>query len=138
MAKFEGKVNVREIWIVSPDLELDAVGRTFRSVTRKNLEKGIKYTFIVPRSELVQSRIYMLEGEYKRYSALVRIKQVPESDFRLLAVTHIDIYTPNTAEARVFLQLPVKQRGYWIELSRDDAHSLIGRFGKIAEDESLT
>jgi hypothetical protein len=141
LARIEGKVKGKDIWIISPDLHYDLIKRNFQTLTKRNFKKGITYTYIVPKSEQMQALIPALQKAYESYLDQVKIKQVPEETFRLLAVTHIDIYDPNLSNKegpRVFLELPIQQRGYWIEVSRDAALGIIGRFKKIVDDESLT
>lgn len=141
IAKIEGKVKGKDIWIISPDLHYDLIKRNFQALTKRNFKRGITYTYIVPKSEEMQALIPALLSAYESYLEQVKIKQVPEETFRLLAVTHIDIYDPdmsNKEGPRVFLELPVKQKGYWIEVSQGAALGIIGRFRKIVEDESLT
>ena len=141
IASIEGKVKGSEIWIVSPDLHYDLIKRNFQDLTKKNFKRGITYTYIVPKSEPMHALIPILKQVYSPYLGQIRIRQIPEETFRVLAVTHIDIYNPNMSHnegARVFLELPVKQRGYWVEVSQDAALGLIGRFRKIVEDEDGT
>lgn len=138
IAQIEAEVSGTDIWIVSPDLHFDVIEGNFQAVTKKNFARGITYTYIVPLSHRMRARVNMLRHVYADYLPQVKIRQVPEDAFRLLAVATIDVYDPNSGGARVFLQLPIEQRGYWIEMSRDDAHSLIGRFREYAEDESST
>jgi len=138
IARIEGEVSGTDIWIVSPDLHFDVIEGSFQELTKKNFARGITYTYIVPKTHRMRGRVATLRHVYADYLSQVKVRQVPEDSFRLLAVASIDVYDPKGERARVFLQLPVDQRGYWIELSRDDADSFIGRFMEIAEDESLT
>jgi len=133
--RIEGEVKGEDIWIVSPDMHFDVVERTFQKVTKKNFQRGITYTYIVPKSYRMQARIKILRKTYAAYSTQVKIKELPEETFRQLAITHIDIYDPDAQDARVFLQLPIKERGYWIELSQDEAHGIIGRFRKFVDQD---
>ena len=137
VARIEAKVKAKEIWIVSPDLHFDVIEGSFQALTKRNFVRGITYTYIVPKEDRIQARVTMLQHVYADYLSQVKIRQVPKDELRVLAIGTIDFYDPYTEHARVFLQLPVAQRGYWIEVSREDAHSLIGRFRRIAEDESL-
>lgn len=137
IAKIEAKVKGQDIWIVSPDMHFDVIERTFQNVTKKNFQRGITYTYIVPKSYQMQARINILRRIYASYLSQVKIKELPEETFRQLAITHIDIYDPNAEDAKVFLQLPIKERGYWIELPQDEAHGIIGRFRRFVDQDAV-
>jgi hypothetical protein len=135
--RIEGEVSGKDIWIVSPDMHFDLIEKTFQNVTKKNFQKGITYTYIVPKTYQMQARINMLRRTYASYLSQVEIKELPEETFRQLAITHIDIYDPNAEDARVFLQLPIEERGYWIELTQDEAHGIIGRFRGFVDQDTV-
>lgn len=141
LSQIESQVKGKDIWIVSPDFNHDLIQKDFQALTKENFKRGITYTYIIPKSEAMYALVPALRHAYAEYLDQIKIRHVPEDVFRVLAVTHIDIYNPNMSDnegVRVFLELPVRQKGYWVEISQEAALGIVGRFRKFAEDESLT
>lgn len=98
----------------------------------------MSYTYIIPNSEKINALLPALRNLFGPAINQLRIKQIPEEDFRRLTVGHIAIYNPNM-EGRnaplVFLELPIENRGYWVKVDQDAALGLTGRFRMIVENE---
>jgi hypothetical protein len=59
------------------------------------------------------------------------IKWIPLPHFKNLVVTHFLVINPEADEnnpLRVFLELPIKERDYWIEVSHETAYKFAERF----------
>jgi hypothetical protein len=97
------------------------------------LARGIQYTFIthvdeadVPGQALAQIAM--------QKSGLVKIRNIPEDEFKRLAATDYVIVNPDGTPSppRVFLELPIAQRGYWIEVDGLAAMNFVARFRELA------
>jgi len=142
VAKIEGKIVKEDVWIVSPDFYHDLAKANFQPLTIRNFKKGIKYTYIVPESDKMGALILQLQQVYRTFIKQFKVKQIPSDKLRLVAVTNIAIYDPHIGSdrggSRVFLELPIGERGYWIEVTQDAALDLIGRFKRIIDNEKLS
>ena len=70
------------------------------------------------------------------------IREIPHQKFQNLAVTHYLVLNPEAEEPyrlRVFLELPVKQGNYWIEVDSESeaAFGFVTRFRKLMNEETV-
>jgi hypothetical protein len=142
LAKIESEVLCKSIWIISPDLSNVTEKQEIISAVKKNIDKGVKYTYIVPNSNPVKAVLPRLQELFGQSGKLNLIKLTP-SRFQKLSVTHIAIFNPRGVDnipAEVFLELPIEKaggkkiRGFWIRVANDAAKDLIGRFQDIVEE----
>jgi hypothetical protein len=108
------------------DLQLEAI--------RKNAGRGVGYTFLIPKPHAddgVQQSIRILTG-YEGPAQIV-VKGIPKEDFQRLAVTDYIIVVPTAENSpqKVFLELPLEIRGYWIEVKHSAALGFVKRFGDM-------
>ena len=130
----------KDIWVVSPNLENDTNNSDVVPIVRENAKKGVRYTYVVPDNELIDAREQELQAVFKGIRCKARIVKVSEKDFFLLTTTHLTVYNPqgeNGTPGRVFLELPVQNRGWWVEMCRQDASYYIGRVRKIIDHNSV-
>lgn len=133
-------VKGKDIWIVSPDLSHVTLTGKFRQSVEHNVKRGIRYTYIVPGTEAIAALVPALRQVFAQSPGKLRLQQIPKDVFQAITVTHIAIYNPNMEDGnplRVFLELPITRRGYWVEVQIDAALGLAGRFRQYAERESL-
>jgi hypothetical protein len=141
LAKAESNTSGDSIWIISPDLSNITQKSVIIDAVKKNIEKRITYTYIVPNSNRVKGVLPRLEQVFGRHSNQLRLIKLPESRFRQIAVTHIAVLNASMASdlpMEVFLELPIEEagkkiRGYWIKVSQDAAIDLVGRFRDAVE-----
>jgi len=60
--------------------------------------------------------------------------------FRSLTIRHVAIYNPcmeDDSVPQVFIELPIKGYGYWVEVGQDIGLALTGRIRRLIEDESF-
>ena len=136
--EIEQSIEVKDIWVVSPDLENDTADADVIPIVKANARKGVRYTYVVPDNELIDARTKELKEVFKGIRSKPQIIKVPEKEFFLMTITHITIYNPKGeggAPGRVFLELPVNGRGWWVEMCRGDGSPYIGRIGKLIERE---
>ena len=118
----------KNIWVVAQHLYRNALVSPVRDVMAENLKAGATYTFIVSSADD--------SAELQRISAAapgrVQVVQITEEEFQNAAVTDYFILEPDSDGLTVLLELPIAARGYWIEVDREAAIGLVGRFRKYA------
>ena len=138
ITEVEQGIEAKDIWVVSPDLENDTAHADVIPIVKANAKKGIRYTYVVPDNELIDARIKELMAVFKGNLSKLQIVKVSEKEFFLMTIRHITIYNPKGEggiPGRVFLELPINGRGWWVEMCRDDGSPYIGRIGRIIERE---
>jgi hypothetical protein len=150
LLKIEKESEATEIWVVSPHLANDT-GVIYEKVApagsigtiatvQENLRRNIHYTFIVPDSDSINSRLPQLYKNYGDYPGQLRVIQQSPDVFMRLAHSEIVIYNPRLEgrrPPRVFLELPVRAaHQYWIELIDDVAYTIIARVRKLVDNNS--
>src|SRR5262249_14498473 len=118
----------KNIWVIAQHLYRNALVSPVRDVMAQNLKAGATYTFIVSSTDD--------SAELQRISAAapgrVQVVQIDEEEFQSAAVTDYFIPEPASDGLTVLLELPIAARGYWIEVDREAAMGLVGRFRKYA------
>jgi hypothetical protein len=66
-------------------------------------------------------------------SKIATNNKTPSEQFRSLAVTDYLIINADSYEVQVFLELPVKPRGYWIKVDAEAAMGFVMRFRPLAD-----
>jgi hypothetical protein len=130
----EGKALGEEVWIVSPDLAHDTVRADIQKAVRKNLKRGLNYTYIVPNNERITALLPALETLFSSQVNRLRVVRVTDEVFRGLAIRHIAIYNPCVSgdEApHAYLELPIQGSGFWVKLSEEHALTLTGRVRQL-------
>lgn len=147
IAELESKIKCKDIWIASPDLSHDTgmPKIDFIGVVKKNIRRKIKYTYVVPDTEIIQAVLPNLYHIFSSHNDQFRIIKLPLETFRMLMITHIIIMNPNMENndiPQVYLELPIEKRisdrSYWIKVSDDAALGFVGRFRKLIEGEKET
>jgi len=142
LAAAEAHARGDQIWIVSPDLRNVTGQGVISDAVKSNVKRGITYTYIVPKSDVVQGLLPGLRQVFKSNPKRLRLVQLPENEFRLLSVTHVAVFNATLVGGQapeVFLELPIedkegtRDRGYWIQVAHEAALGFTGRFRRIAE-----
>ena len=129
--KIQANVDTKSIWVVSPDLYRNAFKPTVRDVMTRNIERGVNYAFIIPTSDEIDIAKEGLKSIAFAKPDQVNINEIPENEFRSVAVTDYIIVNPDSASLQVFLELPTASRGYWIEVDNEAATKFVVRFRKL-------
>lgn len=136
----EVHLNCSEIWVITPSPYQDLEDALVIKLVKKNIERGVRYTFILPLSELTEelaenvNRLFLMNPEQ------LTIKGIPYPHFQNLVVTHYVVLNPAGVEdnpLRVFLELPIKERGYWIEVDNETAFKFAERFRGMLQDTTV-
>jgi hypothetical protein len=140
MMEIESRVKCKEVWVVSPDLSHDTVRADIQRAVKKNIKRGITYTYILPKTEAINALLPALRNLFASSINQLKVKQIPENVFRSLTIRHMVIYNPcmdDDNAPQVFIELPVKGYGYWIEVYQDAGIALTGRIRTLIEEESV-
>lgn len=145
LAKREAEVT-GDVWIISPDLLNVTEKSQISEAVKRNIARGINYTYIMPNSEKISWALPHLEKLAKKHSNRLHKIILDQEEFRRLSVTHIAIFnagpTSDTSSLEVFLELPIEEpdgkriRGHWVQVQRDAAKDLAGRFSEIIRRKS--
>lgn len=146
MDEIEEKTKYKNIWIVSYDLSNDTGNpdTPIISILKKNLKRGINYTYIIPDIEHTNAVLPHLYQIFSSYSNQLRIIPLPQSTFDFFTTTHIAIYNPNMEGGQlpqVFIELPIQERGYskgyWVRVADDISLKVVGRFRNTIDNARL-
>ncbi len=133
----EKKPDYKSIWIITPNPFAHALKSEVKRVVMDNLERGVKYTYIVPASG-IDEQLSQIQEMANSYKDRLIIKTVDNACFKPLAVTDCMIMNPDndgSSKLRTFLRLPVSEN-FWAEVT--DEMAAIGfktRFEKWARGE---
>ena len=133
----ERRTKASEIWIVSPDLKNDTGAKEIIAIVKRNATRGIKYVYLVPKTEPVETRIRELREIFRKNPEKLMIQKLDHREFSLLSSTHVAIYNPrseNGTQPQVFLELPIEKRGWWVEMFADDAAVFVGKVMRIVDE----
>ena len=134
--ELEGTAKGREIWVVSPDLSNDTGDALAIPIVKANAGRGTIYSYVVPNTPVIRARIAELREVFAEHKDKLNGAIIPQSEFCFLSHTHLVVYNPRGEQAepgRVLLELPVKGRNWWVEMSRDDAACFIGSVAAILD-----
>lgn len=130
MERIELEDCLETIMVVSPspyqDLQLDSI----REVVKENIKRNVHYTVLVS-SETDPITERAIKGRFP--SHLLTLEPIDPQEFQSLAVTHYLLlnHQYDDHRLRVFLELPVVARGYWIEVSGEAAVGFAVRFREL-------
>ena len=142
LRKIEVAVDCKSIWVITPSPYQDLQNTCVREVVQKNIGRGVKYSFILPSSDTVDEARELLQHIFSSNLEQLTIREIPHQKFQNLAVTHYLILNPEAEEPyrlRVFLELPIKQGNYWIEVDSESeaAFGFVTRFRKLMNEETI-
>jgi hypothetical protein len=140
LSRIEVSADCKSIWVVTPSPYQDLQNTCIKNVVQKNIGRGIRYTFILPSSDTTEEVSETLQHIFSSHSEQLTIKEIPHQKFHSLAVTHYLVLNPEEDDhypLKVFLELPLKQRDYWMEVENEAAFGFAARFRKMVE-EGLT
>jgi hypothetical protein len=126
--------NCNAIWIITPSPYQDFEDTFVMGLAKKNIARGVKYTVILPLSELTKDLEENIKKLFLPNPEQLTIRGIPPQLFQNLVVTHFLIINPDADEnnpLRVFLELPIKERDYWIEVSNETAYKFAERFRRM-------
>jgi len=133
LIKVEIKDSINSVWVITPDIYEHVLNPKVREAMQTNIERGIKYKFIIPNSCMTDA----VEGELRDNSLdqnKLAIKDIPDEEFHSQAVTNYIILNPDHDESchlQVFLELPISSRGMWTLVDDEAALGFTARFRKM-------
>jgi hypothetical protein len=134
LARREFDAKNKTVWVITPWPYKDVQLTSFVDTLLKNIGHGVTYTFIIPRDPTGQA----LEVLQEMFAGKILVHEVEKDRFESLAVTHYVVLNPGYDDGccpRVFLELPITDRGYWIETSPEAAINFTNRFQLMIKPE---
>ena len=112
------------IWWITPEPFLYLLKEPVILSINDGINRNVVFTIMIPpnapnRDEALQSFNYIARDKPGNFQVVEICK---EEEFHRAAVTDYVVVDPNSASPKVFLELPIGDRGYWIHL--DDAAAL--------------
>lgn len=131
LMRLESNTKASEIWIVSQGLQEETNDQTYLRVVRKNIGRGIRYTYIVPDNDVTRTKAAQIRSAHEN-NARVVFRFIREEYFDLVAAQDIAILGPvgkGAASMRAYMNLPIESGGAdnFVVLSNDYAQRLVGR-----------
>ena len=131
LLRIEQRTKAKEVWIISHGLQEETDKQTYLGVVRKNIKRGIKYTYVVPDNDVTRARAEQIRAAHRNSSKIV-FRFIKEEFFDLVAAQDIAILGPvgeGSESMKAYMNLPVSRGGseYFIVLSSDFAQRLVGR-----------
>lgn len=128
--RHEKDITAPEVWLVSDDLQEDAVGGPFRAVVSANLAAGIKYVYFVPDKAETRTRIHTIKAAHGSHELLSTVF-LPDSFFFLVPRLDIVIYNPLCVDGsprEAFLGIPVPDvsEHFHVKVTDDFIDRLVG------------
>jgi TIR domain len=137
LSEIQLNTNCKSIWVVIPMMRHALQTTCVREVVESNIQRGIKYRFILPLSDEPHAAREVLWRIFSERAGEKQIYEVPQHEFTQSAVTQFILLNPKVEDEqhplRVFLELPViGQHNYWIEVEKEAAYTFVERFDTIA------
>ena len=132
----QAEINARQIWVVTPDLYQRTLKPKVEAILRQNVERDVCYKFVTVSSSKTEEAKRDLERIFNAKPDSFKVIDYPGSTFHDVAVTDYIIINPDfdlDHAPRVFLELPIESRGYWIEVDSNAALDFVSRFRAFAE-----
>jgi|JYMV01.1.fsa_nt_gi hypothetical protein len=115
------------VWIMSPSLanDVNLDGEIIKAVSR-NLAKGVKYTYFLPNTKLINGQINEYKEIYLQYLDSVEFVLVPDDEYHFY--TEVAIYNADEIEKEniAIEWLPDESYDYYIRLDKQHTSSVVG------------
>jgi len=119
---------VKNVWWVVPDPYRYVLDSPQRDTIMEGMRRGVVYTFLMNADQsAAASKLVELAGG--RLDA-INVVRVPKEEFGPAAITDYVIINPD-ANRRVFLDLPIAHRGFWIEVFARGGDGFYERFSAL-------
>lgn len=134
LARTQARIKCKEIWVITPDLYRRTIHQQARDIMKRNLERGIGYTFLTVASSKTSEAKREMKHIFNMNLKSFKVREYQEKEFRRLAVTDYIVLNPEEGgdyPLHVFLELPIETRGYWIEVDGEAAVGFVDRFKQL-------
>jgi hypothetical protein len=144
LARRQSGIKCKDIWVITPDLYKRTIDPKVKDLVQTNIERGVTYTFITEKSSKTDDATVALNNIFSSKPQQLNIKPIDEKDFYRLAVSDYIIINPGVItdhnqdkgyDLFVFLELPVEEIGYWIEVKGEAAIHFVERFSCLVKPE---
>ena len=140
LQSIEIHASIKSITVLTPHPYQDLTSTCIRSLIMNNLSKGIKYKFIVPKLDAIEELENSLNKIFASHIDLLEIIKIPDEEFHRLVVTHYVIMNPEDESEfplQVFIELPIVQRDYWVQVNDEAAHNFRDRFNQLEQEQRI-
>ena len=132
LADFEETKDFGEIWLITADMENETPAKLFNSVVGRNLKRGIKYIYFIPKGLRNTARAKEVRGSHGGHQSLSFV-YLPDDFFFLTPRLDFAIYDPwNCRGLRCgYMGLPIGTEEQFHGLMETDLlDTLVGRIGE--------
>jgi hypothetical protein len=135
LVRQEMNAGVRAIWVITPSPYLDLQRTCVKNMIQKNIDRGVRYTFIMPESDECVWAADQLRQIFSGHLAQLTVERIEHDTFDSLAVTHYLVLNPDRElDLEVLLELPIAQRDYWVKVSGKAAFGFADRFRRMVKE----
>jgi len=137
VAEYERKGEFSEIWLVSSDLDTEVNDGVYAGTVIHNLNRGIHYTYFVPKSDINSVRILRLKTESKNVENL-KFYYLPDNFFFLSPDFDLAIYEPSKGRSDgrlsyMGLQVPESEHLFEVQMNDRLTDTVIQKLKEIME-----
>lgn len=124
------------IWWITPNPFQYVLTPTIKQSIRECIMRDVTFTVLIPTSERSDEAKPVIKHIAPEKPDKTRIVEIPSKEFHPAAVTDYVILDPEEDSKEVFLELPVEQRGYWINvINSESAEGFATRFQNLAKKQ---
>lgn len=126
----------KEIWIVSPDPADDTGDSPWTAVIKQNIQDGISYYYISPKSPSLDGAIKGLKTIFRDNLDQCMIVKLKPSDYEKLPHEHLVIYDPHNdhGESDSFAEIDTEEKGWWVKLPVSRQNIIVGKLLPLIKD----
>jgi hypothetical protein len=132
LASIHRSCECKEFWWITPRPFANALTAA-KAMIEESVGHGVKYSFVIPVSEeaAAETLIQLAHGQ----PGTIEVTRIPDDQFRKLAATDYLLADPeDLASVQVFLELPIAERGFWIQSEVGSASAFALRFRSLVHD----
>ena len=131
-----------EIWWITPDpfvyLLRNPLTESIATI-KECISRNVAFTIMIPPNapkieEAQDSFKYIARDEPDHF----QVVEIPQEEFHRAAITDYVVVDPNSASPKVYLELPIGERGYWIYLDDAAALGIKKRFLDMKDTQTST
>jgi len=134
----ELKEKSKEIWIVSPNPSDDTGSSKWAEVIRKNIDDGISYFYISPKTVALEGAIKGLKTVFRKNLSMCNIVKLTPTEYEKLPHQHLVIYDPdnNHGESDCFAEIDIEEKGWWIKIPENRRNIIMGKLFPMVKKAS--
>lgn len=129
-----------KVWLITATLIYDTPDELFYTVAEKNIERGIDYTFFVPKRSVLDGDIKLIQDGHSRFKDKFRFIIIPEHFFLLYPNMDLAIFNPSISDnSYAYMQIPTptdSDEAFFIYIdNRNYTNAIIKRLNQLLKQE---